>query len=165
MSVPAAACSSAAGCETASGKASTYCFSRLDRWAGKPSQLLRVFLVSAEPLGDSGAASTGLRRSGSSRSVLVQDSRVLSPSGLSGSPRHVSLRVPSVHSGLCAGCLRPMACLRVMLRLSTGSLPSLCRVSSCYRHVLLRSLSCPPGSVLLLVATGSARLFSSDGSG
>ena len=63
----------------------------MDRRAGKPSQLLRVMLVSAEPLGDSGAASTGLRRSGSSRSVLVQDSRVLSPSGLSGSPRHVSL--------------------------------------------------------------------------
>ena len=73
----------------------------MDRWAGKPSQLLRVFLVPAEPLGDSGAASTGLRRRGSSPSVLVQDSHVFSPSGLLGAPRHVSVSSVRTLGSMC----------------------------------------------------------------
>ena len=62
--------------------------------------------------------------------------------------------------GLCADCLHTTTCLHVMFRLSAGSLPSLCGLSSDYLHVLRRLLSYQPGSVLLLVVTGYCRSFS-----
>ena len=115
-------------------------FSRLDRWAGKPSQLLQVLLVPAKPLGDSEAASTGLRRRGSSPSVLVQDSHVFSPSGLLGSPRHVSVT-------------------------SVRTLGSMCRPSASYglssrdASVVYRFSSEPPQGIFVLSACSPTVAF------
>ena len=178
MSVPATGGRSAADFERASKKTNTYCFARLDRWAGKPSELLRVFLVPREPHGDS----RGLRPRGSVTAGLAVrcpcKTNTFPDSTLLESLRHVHVGCrPSSDDiancgqcmfatsirkivGLCADCLHTTTCLHVMFRLSAGSLPSLCGLSSDYLHVLRRLLSYQPGSVLLLVVTGYCRSFS-----
>ena len=115
-------------------------FSRLDCWAGKPSQLLQVLLVPAKPLGDSEAASTGLRRRGSSPSVLVQDSHVFSPSGLLGSPRHVSVTSVRTLGSMC----RPSAS---------------CGLSSREASVVYRFSSEPPQGIFVLSACSPTVAF------